>query len=53
MVCIDSTPNDGDESADAECDGLGDAYAIKIWWSQRATRDIDAQFVRYAMTVRP
>ena len=52
-VCIDSTPDDGDDSADPECDGLGDAYAIKIWWNQRATRDLDAALLRFAMTVRP
>jgi len=53
MVCIDSTPDDGDDAADAACDGLGDAYAIKIWWSQRATRDLDAEFLRFSMSVRP
>jgi type IV pilus assembly protein PilV len=53
-VCIDSTPDDGDEAADPDCDGLGDAYAIKVWWSQRATRDLDAaEPMRFAMTVRP
>lgn len=53
VVCIDSTPDDGDDAGDADCDGLGDAYAIKIWWSQRATRDLDAEVLRFAMTVRP
>jgi hypothetical protein len=32
---------------------VGDAYAIKVWWSQRATRDLDAELLRFAMTVRP
>ena len=53
VVCIDSTPDDGDDAADPDCDGVGDAYAIKIWWSQRATRDLDAELLRFAMTVRP
>ncbi len=53
VVCIDSTPDDGNDAADAECDGAGDAYAIKVWWSQRATRDLDAELLRFAMTVRP
>jgi type IV pilus assembly protein PilV len=53
VVCIDSTPDDGDDAGDADCDGVGDAYAIKIWWSQRATRDLDAELLRFAMTVRP
>lgn len=30
-VCLDSTPNDGTPVSIA-CDGLGTAYAIKIWW---------------------
>lgn len=30
-VCLDSTPDDGTPTAIA-CDGLGTAYAIKIWW---------------------
>jgi type IV pilus assembly protein PilV len=53
VVCIDSTPDDGDDAGTAECDGVGDAYAIKIWWSQRATRDLDAELMRFAMAVRP
>lgn len=52
LVCIDSTPDDGDP-ADPACDGLGDSYAIKVWWSQRSTRDLDAAVMRFAMTVRP
>ncbi len=31
-VCIDSTPNDGTSSAPA-CDGNGNVYAIKLWWT--------------------
>lgn len=53
VVCIDSTPDDGTEAADPECDGVGDAYAIKVWWSQRATRDMDAALMRFALLVRP
>ncbi len=53
VVCIDSTPDDGDDAGAAGCDGVGDAYAIKIWWSQRATRDLDAEVPRFVMTVRP
>ncbi len=34
VVCLDSTPNDGDSSNWA-CDGLGIAYAIKIAWDER------------------
>jgi type IV pilus assembly protein PilV len=53
IVCIDSTPDDGDEAADPECDGVGNAYAIKIWWRQRSTRDVDAAVMRFAMLVQP
>ncbi len=31
-VCIDSTSNDGTPAAPA-CDGVGNDYAIKIWWT--------------------
>lgn len=32
IVCLDSTPDDGDSDAAPECDGSGTVYAIKIWW---------------------
>jgi type IV pilus assembly protein PilV len=51
-VCIDSTPNDGVPGAPA-CDGAGTAYAIKVWWTQQATRNVNATVMRFAMTVRP
>jgi type IV pilus assembly protein PilV len=31
-VCLDSTPDDGTPTSIA-CDGLGTAYAIKVWWN--------------------
>jgi type IV pilus assembly protein PilV len=54
IVCIDSTPDDGTFAAPA-CDGntAQRAYAVKVWWSQRATRGADAEVVRYATLVRP
>jgi type IV pilus assembly protein PilV len=52
IVCIDSTPDDGAPGAPA-CDLVGDTYAIKVWWSQRSTRDLDAAVMRFAMPVRP
>ena len=39
-VCIDSTPDDGVPGAPA-CDGAGNAYAIKVWWTQQATRNVN------------
>jgi type IV pilus assembly protein PilV len=41
VVCRDSTPNDGD-SGDWACDDLGNVYAIKLQWQERATGDEDA-----------
>jgi type IV pilus assembly protein PilV len=35
VVCIDSTPNDGTAGAPA-CDGVGNVYAIKIFWTEKS-----------------
>jgi type IV pilus assembly protein PilV len=32
FVCIDSTPNDGTGPGDAQCDGNGGQFSIKVWW---------------------
>jgi len=32
FVCIDSTPNDGADAGDPQCDGNGTQTSIKIWW---------------------
>jgi type IV pilus assembly protein PilV len=32
IVCVDSTPDDGDAAAPA-CDGVGRLLAVKLWWS--------------------
>jgi type IV pilus assembly protein PilV len=52
VVCIDSTPDDGDPG-DEHCDGTGNAYAIKVWWTERATKTAAATVMRFATTVRP
>jgi type IV pilus assembly protein PilV len=31
VVCLDSTPDDGDAVTPA-CDGLGNVIAVKLWW---------------------
>jgi type IV pilus assembly protein PilV len=51
-VCIDSTPYDGAPGA-PDCDGLGTAYAIKVWWTQQATQNVASAVTRFSMTVRP
>ncbi len=35
VACIDSTPNDGTSPGAHGCDGLGNVYAIKVWWTDR------------------
>jgi len=32
FVCIDSTPNDGADSGNPQCDGNGTQTSVKIWW---------------------
>ena len=49
VVCIDSTPEDGTPAAPA-CDGIGTAYATKIWWDDRRDGSADQ---RYVMSFRP
>jgi len=51
-VCIDSTPNDGAPGAPG-CDGAGNAFAIKVWWTQKATQNVGATVLRFAMVVQP
>lgn len=52
FVCIDSTPDDGLPGAE-DCDGIGRAYAIKVWWTERATQTADATVRRFVGSVRP
>lgn len=46
VVCIDSTPRDGDGPAavDNACDGAGDVRVIKIWWYSK-DEDVTTRFV--------
>jgi type IV pilus assembly protein PilV len=46
VVCLDSTPDDGTASAPA-CDGVGTAYAVKLFWTERGTDS------RLTLAVRP
>lgn len=33
VVCIDSTPADGADAANPNCDNIGQLYVIKVWWT--------------------
>ena len=52
FICIDSTPDDGIPGTE-DCDGVGESYAIKVWWTERATRTEDASVRRFVGSVRP
>lgn len=52
VVCIDSTPTDGSGTLNAvekKCDGLGNEYAIKIWWVD----DSSGNKTFFSMSFRP
>jgi type IV pilus assembly protein PilV len=51
-VCLDSSPDDGTAGVNA-CDGLGNIYAIKVFWTERATRTGPVEPKRFVTTVRP
>jgi type IV pilus assembly protein PilV len=46
VVCIDSTPDDGDPGA-PQCDNVGNVFSIKIWWTEKT--DVS----RFVTTFRP
>lgn len=52
VVCRDSTPNDGTVT-EPDCDGNGDAFAIKIFWTEKSDNRTDARGLRFALAVRP
>jgi type IV pilus assembly protein PilV len=45
IVCLDSTPVDVSSKAVPNCDGLGSAYAIKIWWDDDRSGAAAQRFV--------
>lgn len=50
VVCKDKTPGDGNSKSAHNCDGIGDAYAVKIWWDD----DHDgAATQRFVMSFQP
>lgn len=60
IVCVDSTPDDGDDgdsdgsvsAAEAGCDGAGSGYAVKLWWRDER-EDPDAERVRLVTAFSP
>jgi type IV pilus assembly protein PilV len=46
VVCLDSTPDDGEPGA-PECDGAGNVIAVKLWWSDKIGTP------RFVVSVRP
>jgi type IV pilus assembly protein PilV len=51
-VCIDSTPNDGAAGAPA-CDGAGNVYAIKIFWTEKSDNTTTAVNQRFVTEMQP
>jgi len=55
VICLDSTPNDGDEAAAHGCDGqLSDGLRIlaaKVWWDDDHNPDTDKR--RHTMAITP
>ena len=48
MVCIDSSPDDGNFVA-PDCDNAGNVYAIKVWWIDER----DGSTKRFVTAFRP
>lgn len=46
VVCLDSAPDTG-TPANPQCDGAGNVYAIKVWWTEKNTQ------YRFVTTFRP
>ncbi|HEY4959137.1 MAG TPA: type IV pilus modification protein PilV [Caldimonas sp.] len=46
VVCLDSTPDDGD-AATPQCDGIGNMIAVKLWWIDKVGTP------RFVVSVRP
>jgi type IV pilus assembly protein PilV len=46
VVCLDSTPDDGD-AASPQCDGIGNVIAVKLWWVDKVGAP------RFVVSVRP
>jgi type IV pilus assembly protein PilV len=45
VVCHDSTPDDGTPTS-ANCDGIGDAFTVKVWWTEKGVQTMFASSFR-------
>lgn len=52
VVCIDSTPDDGDSPSSAACDDTGTVVAVKIWWRDTMRDDVESSYSRYVASIR-
>lgn len=51
VICLDSTPDDGNSNTAASCDGTGSIIAIKIWWND--ARDGSGKLKRFIVNYQP
>ncbi|WP_261843465.1 type IV pilus modification protein PilV [Aliamphritea ceti] len=49
IVCIDSTPEDGD-LVNNGCDNVGSVYAIKVWWTDDRREEVAADRIKQFVT---
>jgi type IV pilus assembly protein PilV len=49
IVCLDSTPQDGTDSANPACDNTGNMFAVKLWWDH--DRDTATAPQRYVLSI--
>ncbi|HBS27272.1 MAG TPA: type IV pilus modification protein PilV [Gammaproteobacteria bacterium] len=49
-VCVDSTPEDGTNSAATGCDGIGSIAAVKVWWLDDRT---GSGLLRFSTSFQP
>jgi type IV pilus assembly protein PilV len=54
IVCLDSdVSDDSSVAAASDCDGLGNQYAVKVWWDQDRNGALDANRERFVMVFIP
>jgi type IV pilus assembly protein PilV len=53
VVCLDNSPDDGDDLASDGCSGSGNTYAVKLWWVDEFDADGDPVMRRFATGFQP